>query len=233
MVVFNIPVVPTDDEARKHNENLPGMGGVYNVVNLHLYHYAGNNPVKYVDPDGNLTIDFGVYASAGAGVGGSVAGGFSIGISLDEGFTFGIFTSEDIGADFSGHAELGFSFSPNIFAKKVESSVTNQLIVGGSFTSTPIIGAGIGAEMVTDLNTSETSIEIIGSKGKSLVPEVPCFSISLKGNIAPVEAHAKVRSTQKKQLIQINGKTISNFFKNASDFIKTSFNKIFDNSQSN
>jgi hypothetical protein len=29
------------------------MGGVFNTVNLHLYHYAGNNPVKYVDPDGN------------------------------------------------------------------------------------------------------------------------------------------------------------------------------------
>lgn len=28
------------------------MGGVFNVVNLHLYHYAGNNPVKYNDPDG-------------------------------------------------------------------------------------------------------------------------------------------------------------------------------------
>jgi hypothetical protein len=28
------------------------MGGVFNVVNLHVYHYAANNPVKYVDPDG-------------------------------------------------------------------------------------------------------------------------------------------------------------------------------------
>jgi hypothetical protein len=25
---------------------------VFNYVNLHVYHYAGNNPVKYVDPDG-------------------------------------------------------------------------------------------------------------------------------------------------------------------------------------
>jgi hypothetical protein len=25
---------------------------VFNTVNLHLYHYAGNNPVKYTDPDG-------------------------------------------------------------------------------------------------------------------------------------------------------------------------------------
>ena len=59
-----IPKAPIDDEAKKHNENLPGMGGVFNVVNLQLYHYAGigqrsdselqaNNPVKYVDPDGN------------------------------------------------------------------------------------------------------------------------------------------------------------------------------------
>jgi hypothetical protein len=26
-------------------------------VNLHTYHYAGNNPVKYVDPDGNYLIN--------------------------------------------------------------------------------------------------------------------------------------------------------------------------------
>ena len=51
-----IPQAPINDEAKKHNENLPGMGGVFNTVNLHVYHYAGNNPVKYTDPDGRKII---------------------------------------------------------------------------------------------------------------------------------------------------------------------------------
>jgi hypothetical protein len=47
-----IPGAPINDEVKKRNSNLPGMEGVFNTVNLHLYHYAGNNPVKYLDPNG-------------------------------------------------------------------------------------------------------------------------------------------------------------------------------------
>jgi RHS repeat-associated protein len=53
-----IPGAPVNDEARKRNGNLPGQGGIFNTVNLHLYHYAGNNPVKYMDPDGRNMEDF-------------------------------------------------------------------------------------------------------------------------------------------------------------------------------
>jgi hypothetical protein len=52
-----IPSAPINDEARKRNQNLPGMGGVYNYINFHVYHYGGNNPTRYTDPDGRLLRD--------------------------------------------------------------------------------------------------------------------------------------------------------------------------------
>ena len=49
-----VPQAPVNDEAKKQNQNLPGMGGVFNGINLNLFHYAGNNPIKYSDPDGRV-----------------------------------------------------------------------------------------------------------------------------------------------------------------------------------
>ncbi|MCG8570294.1 MAG: hypothetical protein MJB14_09155 [Spirochaetes bacterium] len=33
---------------------LPGIGGVFNPVNLNAYQYSANNPIMYTDPDGEL-----------------------------------------------------------------------------------------------------------------------------------------------------------------------------------
>jgi RHS repeat-associated protein len=38
---------------KDQDSNLPGMGGVFNPMNLGMFTYTQNNPVKFVDPDGN------------------------------------------------------------------------------------------------------------------------------------------------------------------------------------
>ncbi len=40
------------------SRKLAGLGGVFNPVNMDVYHYTGKNPVKLVDPDGNQSFPF-------------------------------------------------------------------------------------------------------------------------------------------------------------------------------
>jgi hypothetical protein len=53
-----VPLAPTSNNRKKYNRNLKGMGGVYNIINLNAFGYAGNNPVKLIDPNG-MWIDNG------------------------------------------------------------------------------------------------------------------------------------------------------------------------------
>ena len=70
-----IPAAPINDEVRRNNNNLPGMGGIYNYVNMHVYHYGGNNPVKYVDTDGRIIIEIiAQYNMQGSNANNAVAG---------------------------------------------------------------------------------------------------------------------------------------------------------------
>jgi len=60
--------ISVDPVLNSYLDGKKGLGGVYNSVNLYLYHYAGNNPIKYNDPTGkNLGVATNSKGALGAG----------------------------------------------------------------------------------------------------------------------------------------------------------------------
>ena len=162
-----IPKAPTDDEAKKHNENLPGMGGVYNIVNLHLYHYAGNNPVKYEDPDGAFILMVGLSNTAGGGLGVSNNSGFFVSLPLNgKDASIGTYTISQTGAYIGLGASSGIELTLAPFADEFSDIEGFSLVSGASVSISGLIGVGgeIGYNPTANsLSEKIQSITIAGS----------------------------------------------------------------------
>jgi hypothetical protein len=145
------------------------------------------NPLKYTDPDGEITIYFGVTAQAGAGTGGQIGKGLFISFGKSE-LKLGAYTTKSLGAEYGVQAGAGFVFGVD----------KNNDISGDSLT----IG-GSGGEGI--YFGSDTSISLgTGSDGKAEFSGIS-FDIGLGGG-SPIEGHINYTHTK---ISEIDGAEIA------------------------
>jgi hypothetical protein len=196
-------------------------GGVYNGKNLASYAFAYNNPVKYVDPDGECpSCVWGAIIGAGVDYGLQVAVNFAEGKRGSEAFTnvnlTSIFVSAGAGALSGGISSLKQVKNAGTFAKigigmatDTGISVTSQGIKAGKVTlkDTAIdvlaggIATGVGGMIEKKLVNSSTGKKLTAAlntekniaRGKSNL--VPKGKANIKAAANKLEKYVGTRAT--------------------------------------
>jgi hypothetical protein len=192
-----IPQAPINDDIRKQNQNLPGMGGVFNYVNLHVYHYAGNNPVKLVDPTGAIIIMVQFSGNAGIGSGFDANTGLFLCIPGDGGdVSLGVYTSGAGGAFFSYGVSIGVGVTVAPFADSFSDVEGFSLVAGASAPIPALLGVTLTGEIG------------VNPQATGPLAKLRSLTITLTGSLKsiglPAEGHVYTVKTTKRWEINLS-----------------------------
>jgi RHS repeat-associated protein len=184
-----LPKAPWTKEDRKYNNNLPGMGGVFNPTNLNGHQYGGLSPIVLVDPDGNTVITFTKKAEVSGGAGGQAYSGIALqfgkgvktkvfsfsganltaGIRADAGFDVNIYFVDTI-ADMqkAGFITLSGDIKLAGFGAGISKDGKNSLMMNFSFGQ----GMGISFSLPTGTKNPAKAMKSLQKKYEGLVNNI-------------------------------------------------------------
>jgi YD repeat-containing protein len=161
--------------AGKGAGGLPGMGGVFNSVNLHTYHYAGNNPVKYTDPDGR-------FLETGWDLFSLTVGLASLKINLDNGDYLGAgLDLAGIAIDIAASVAPGIPGGASVAIKAARAAVVAANVTRSTIAAVKDIQNDKPGEAALEIAGAALSIAAVGMdiKGSSLLEETTMGSGTL------------------------------------------------------
>jgi len=194
----------------KDTTKLPGLGGIYNTVNLHVYHYAGNNPVKYTDPDGRaIVIPAIVIAIAKAGaIGAAVSGIIDVakqalatrnapdGMSIDMKQTGAAMAGGFVAGAISGGVGVGAGLLEPIAAKGAV--IAGGAIAGGagSATTTAVDNASHGRPISENMAENVIVGAVVGTISGAAT-KAPAVPYNAPSSYKPITGQAVIREAGK------------------------------------
>ncbi len=189
--------LPKLDE--KDNSKLPGMGGVFNSLNLGLFTYTHQNPVKLIDPDGKVTLSLTGFKTYSAGRTKTKEAGFVVGLSFKSGFQFGIIETEiksGIDVDYSAFFGLKAEITSASNINNLSGTGYEVGATGGVVGPTAGTSVGVGGDLSNDTSYASWSVSAGGS-----------------ASLSPVSASGVVTETEINELGPPSGEDVKNFFK--------------------